>query len=208
VIEDFLRSGPVMPVVTLEDAADAPEVARALLRGGIQTIELTLRTPAGLDAIAAIARQVPEIRVGAGTVRSVADLEAATTAGAAFAVSPGATPQLLEAGRRASIPLLPGVATASELLLGTAAGYRCFKFFPAASSGGPEAIRALAAPFPEVRFCPTGGITLETAPSYLKLEAVLCVGASWLAPSETVRARDFHRIESLARAATQKLRRA
>jgi 2-dehydro-3-deoxyphosphogluconate aldolase/(4S)-4-hydroxy-2-oxoglutarate aldolase len=208
VIEDFLRRGPVIPVVTLEDAADAPELARALARGGLHTIELTLRTAAGLRAIAAIAREVPEVSIGAGTVRTVADLERAAAAGAAFAVSPGATEELLEAGREASIPLLPGVATASELLMAASYGYHCFKFFPAATSGGADAIRALSAPFPEARFCPTGGITLESAPEYLKLAVVLCVGASWLAPAEALRARDWNRIERLARDATQKLRRA
>jgi 2-dehydro-3-deoxyphosphogluconate aldolase / (4S)-4-hydroxy-2-oxoglutarate aldolase len=208
VIEDLLRRGPVVPVVTLDDAADAPELARAFARGGIHTIELTLRTAAGLRAIASIAREVPEVRVGAGTVRSVPDLERAAAAGAAFAVSPGSTADLLEAGREGSLPFLPGIATASELLLAASYGYHCFKFFPAATSGGPDAIRALSAPFPEARFCPTGGITLESAPDYLKLQAVLCVGASWLAPTEVVRARDWNRIEALAREATRALRRA
>jgi 2-dehydro-3-deoxyphosphogluconate aldolase / (4S)-4-hydroxy-2-oxoglutarate aldolase len=207
-IEDLLRRGPVLPVVTLDDAADATDLARALARGGIHTVELTLRTAAGLEAIAAIAREVPEVSVGAGTVRSVADLGRAAAAGAAFAVSPGSTAELLEAGRSASIPFLPGVATASELLLAASYGYQCFKFFPAATSGGPDAIRGLTAPFPEARFCPTGGITLESAPSYLQLPAVLCVGGSWLAPAEALHARDFGRIEALAREAVQKLRRA
>ena len=150
---------------------------------------------------------MPEVSIGAGTVRSVTDLERAAAAGAAFAVTPGSTAGLLEAGREASIPLLPGVATASELLLAASYGYRCFKFFPAATSGGPDAIRALSAPFPEARFCPTGGITLESAPAYLKVAAVICVGASWLAPAEALRTRDWSLIERLAREATQKLRR-
>ncbi len=201
-----MRRGPVVPVVTLDEAADAPAVARAFARGGIHTIELTLRTPASLEAIAAIARDVPEVKVGAGTVRSLADLERAAAAGAAFAVSPGSTAELLEAGRNASLPLLPGIATASELLLGASFGYRCFKFFPAAASGGPDAIRALTAPFPEALFCPTGGITLQSAAAYLALPAVLCVGASWLAPADALRARDWKRIETLAREAMQTLR--
>ncbi len=206
-IEDILRRAPVIPVVTLEDAGDAQELARAFVRAGIRTIELTLRTPAGLHAIAAISREIPELIVGAGTVRTAADREAAAAAGAAFAVSPGCTASLLEAARDASIPFLPGVATASELLLGASFGYRCFKFFPASTSGGPDAIRALSAPFPEARFCPTGGITLESAPAYLALPAVVCVGASWLAPAEALRAREWNRIEMLAREAMQKLSR-
>jgi 2-dehydro-3-deoxyphosphogluconate aldolase / (4S)-4-hydroxy-2-oxoglutarate aldolase len=207
VIEQILRRSTVIPVVTLEDAAGAPELARAFVRGGIRTLELTLRTPAGLRAIADIAREVGEVSIGAGTVRSVADLQAAADAGAAFAVSPGATAELLEAGRHASIPYLPGIATASELMLGMSHGYRCFKFFPASASGGPETITAFAAPFPDALFCPTGGVTLETAPRYLQIPSVLCVGASWLAPADALRAHDWSRIEALARAAMQRLNR-
>jgi 2-dehydro-3-deoxyphosphogluconate aldolase / (4S)-4-hydroxy-2-oxoglutarate aldolase len=207
VIEQILRRSTVIPVVTLEDAAGATELARAFVRGGIRTLELTLRTPAGLRAIADIAREVGEVRIGAGTVRSVADLQAAADAGAAFAVSPGTSAELLEAGRRASIPYLPGIATASELMLGMSHGYQCFKFFPASTSGGPEAIKALAAPFPDAFFCPTGGVTLESAPRYLQVPSVLCVGASWLAPADALRARDWSRIEALARDATQRLTR-
>ena len=197
-IAQMLRLSPVMPVATIEDATVAVDLARALVRGGIRAIEVTLRTPTALQSIKAIASQVPEICVGAGTVLSEADLTAATQAGASFAISPGATPALLEAGTRARIPYLPAVATSSELMVGLAAGYECFKFFPAGSSGGVATLKAFAGPFPQARFCPTGGITAETAVSFLALSNVLCVGGSWLMPADAVAARDWKRIEMLA----------
>jgi len=197
-IERVLRLSPVMPVVTLHDAGLAAELARALVRGGIRVIEVTLRTPAGLRAIESIATQVPEISVGAGTVLSIADLHAAANAGAAFAISPGATPTLLAGGAAGPIPYIPAVATASELMSGVGAGYRFFKFFPATAAGGIPMLKALGAPFPEVRFCPTGGITQDTARSFLELANVLCVGGSWLTPPEALQSRDWSHIESLA----------
>jgi 2-dehydro-3-deoxyphosphogluconate aldolase / (4S)-4-hydroxy-2-oxoglutarate aldolase len=197
-IEEFLRLSPVMPVVTIEDAATAPELARAFMRGGIRVIEVTLRTPAGLRAIEAIARAETGICVGAGTVLSVADLHAAAAAGAAFAISPGSTPTLLAAGLVSSIPYLPAVATASELMSGVAAGYQCFKFFPAAPAGGVAMLKAFAGPFPSARFCPTGGITQATVMSYLELPNVLCAGGSWLTPADALVARDWATIEALA----------
>jgi 2-dehydro-3-deoxyphosphogluconate aldolase / (4S)-4-hydroxy-2-oxoglutarate aldolase len=197
-IEEFLRMSPVMPVVTIEDARIAPDLARAFVRGGIRVIEVTLRTPAALKAIEAIARSEPDVRVGAGTVLSKADLDASAKAGAAFAISPGATPQLLEAGQRSSIPYLPAIATASELMSGLAAGYRCFKFFPAGAAGGVAMLKSFAGPFPDARFCPTGGITQETVRSYLDLTNVLCAGGSWLTPTDALAARDWTRIEALA----------
>ena len=200
-IERFLRLSPVMPVVTIEDAQIAPDLARAFVRGGIRVIEVTLRTPAGLSAIEAISRAEPDIRVGAGTVLSVADLKAAANAGAAFAISPGSTPTLLEAGRNASIPYLPAVATASELMSGLAAGYQFFKFFPAVAAGGIPMLESFAGPFPEARFCPTGGITQSTVGSYLALSNVLCAGGSWLSPADALAAHDWARIEALAAAA-------
>lgn len=198
IVERLLRLSPVMPVVTLQDATVAADLARALVRGGIRVIEVTLRTPAGLKAIERIAAEVPEISVGAGTVLSIADLHAAASAGAAFAISPGATPTLLAGAATGPIPYIPAVATASELMTGVTAGYRCFKFFPATAAGGVPLLKALAAPFPEARFCPTGGITQETARSFLELPNVLCVGGSWLAPAESLQSRDWSRIESLA----------
>jgi 2-dehydro-3-deoxyphosphogluconate aldolase/(4S)-4-hydroxy-2-oxoglutarate aldolase len=200
-IEPFLRLSPVMPVVVIEDADTAPDLARALLRGGIRVIEVTLRTSAALRAIEAIARAAPDIAVGAGTVLSVADLQAAVNAGATFAISPGSTPALLEAGRNAAIPYLPAVATASEVMIGLAAGYRCFKFFPAGAAGGIPMLKSFAGPFPEARFCPTGGITQSTVRSYLELPNVLCAGGSWLSPADALASRDWARIEALAAAA-------
>jgi 2-dehydro-3-deoxyphosphogluconate aldolase/(4S)-4-hydroxy-2-oxoglutarate aldolase len=197
-IEQILRLSPVMPVVTIDDATFAGDLARALVRGGIKSIEVTLRTPVALKAIEVIARAVPEICVGAGTVLSIDDLRAAEQAGATFAISPGATPALLDAGAKSGIPYLPAVATASELMVGLSAGYKFFKFFPAAVAGGVAALKAIAGPFPDVRFCPTGGITVESATSYLALKNVLCVGGSWLTPSDLLAARDWVQIETLA----------
>lgn len=197
-IEGFLRLSAVMPVVTIEDAGIAVDLARALVRGGIRVIEVTLRTPAALRAIEAIARAEPDIAVGAGTVLSIPDLHAAADAGAAFAISPGSTPALLEAGRIASIPYLPAVATASELMNGLAAGYQFFKFFPAGAAGGIPMLKSFSGPFPDARFCPTGGITQDTVKSYLELPNVLCAGGSWLSPADALAARDWTRIEMLA----------
>lgn len=197
-IEEFLRLSPVMPVVTIDDAAIAVDLARAYVRGGIRVIEVTLRTPAALQAIAAIARAETGICVGAGTVLSAADLQASADAGAAFAISPGATAALLDAGQKGPIPYLPAVATASELMNGLAAGYHCFKFFPAGAAGGIPMLKSFAGPFAHARFCPTGGITQETVKSYLDLPNVLCAGGSWLSPADALAARDWGRIEMLA----------
>jgi 2-dehydro-3-deoxyphosphogluconate aldolase / (4S)-4-hydroxy-2-oxoglutarate aldolase len=197
-IEHFLRLSPVMPVVTIEDADIAADLARAFLRGGIRVVEVTLRTPAALRAIEQMARAVPEVTVGAGTVLTVADLHAAASAGATFAISPGATPTLLAAGTIGPIPYLPAVATASELMAGLAAGYRCFKFFPAGPAGGIPMLKAFAGPFPDARFCPTGGITQESVKTWLDLPNVLCAGGSWLSPADALAARDWGRIEALA----------
>ena len=203
-IERILRLSPVMPVVVIDEPAIAPDLARALLAGGLRTIEVTLRTAAALGAIEAIAREVPGIAVGAGTVLSVEDLRAAADAGATFAISPGATPALLEAGVHAPIPYLPAVATASELMQGLAHGYHCFKFFPAGAAGGTALLKSFAGPFPQARFCPTGGITQETVGTYLALPNVLCAGGSWLSPPEALAARDWARIEALAARAARR----
>jgi 2-dehydro-3-deoxyphosphogluconate aldolase / (4S)-4-hydroxy-2-oxoglutarate aldolase len=197
-IEKFLRLSPVMPVVTFTDSAVAADVARALVRGGIRVIEVTLRTPVALQAMESIARSVPEITVGAGTVCSLADLKASAEAGAAFAISPGATPALLTAGASGPIPYLPAVATASELMAGLAAGYHFFKFFPAVAAGGIPMLNALGGPFPAARFCPTGGLTQDSVKSYLDLPNVLCAGASWLTPAEAMNRKDWGLIEALA----------
>ena len=197
-IEPMLRLSPVMPVVVIEDPAVAPDLARALLRGGLRVIEVTLRTAGALRALEAIARAVPDIAVGAGTVLSIEDLRAAANAGATFAISPGATVALLEAGAHGPIPYLPAIATASELMAGLTHGYHCFKFFPAALAGGAAMLKAFAGPFPQARFCPTGGITQDTVRAYLDLPNVLCAGGSWLSPADAVAARDWKRIEALA----------
>ena len=196
--ERILRLSPVMPVVVIEEAGIAPELARAFLRGGIRVLEITLRTSAALAAIEAIARNVPEIAVGAGTVLSTDDLGAAASAGATFAISPGATPALLAAAAARPIPYKPAVAMASELMVGLAHGYHCFKFFPASAAGGTAMLKAFAGPFPQARFCPTGGITQESVKSYLELGNVLCAGGSWLSPADALAARDWKRIEALA----------
>jgi 2-dehydro-3-deoxyphosphogluconate aldolase/(4S)-4-hydroxy-2-oxoglutarate aldolase len=201
-IDDILQAGPVMPVVVIDDAANAVPLARALVAGGIRAIEITLRTGAALDAVRAIARDVPDAIPGVGTALTGADVLAALEAGAKFIVSPGATPALLEAAIGSGLPFLPGVATASELMAGTAAGLSAFKFFPAAQAGGVEGLKALGGPFPHARFCPTGGVTAANAAAYLALSNVACVGGSWLAPRETIAAGDFVKIEALARAAS------
>jgi 2-dehydro-3-deoxyphosphogluconate aldolase/(4S)-4-hydroxy-2-oxoglutarate aldolase len=200
-IAEILRLSPVMPVVTIEDAATAAELARALVRGGIRVIEVTLRTPQALRAIEIIAAKVPDICVGAGTVMSQKDLGSAANAGATFAISPGATRELLEAGATFRIPYLPAVGTASELMTALAAGYSHFKLFPANVVGGIGALKAFYGPFPEARFCPTGGVSLQTAGSYLELPNVLCVGGSWLTPGDAVKAGDWGKIEAFAREA-------
>jgi 2-dehydro-3-deoxyphosphogluconate aldolase/(4S)-4-hydroxy-2-oxoglutarate aldolase len=164
-------------------------------------VEITLRTPAGLEAVRAAAAEAPEAVVGAGTCLTEADLDAAHQAGAAFAVSPGAPPALLEHARDLRLPYLPGVATPTELMAGLECGYRMFKFFPAVPAGGLAYLKALAGPFPTVRFCPTGGITLQTARDFLALKTVPCLGGSWLAPDEAVVHGDWGRIEALAREA-------
>jgi 2-dehydro-3-deoxyphosphogluconate aldolase/(4S)-4-hydroxy-2-oxoglutarate aldolase len=200
--EDVLNLSPVMPVVVIDDAEHAEQLARVLLASGINTIEITLRTPAALDAIRVIAKSAPEMVVGAGTVLNVDDLEAATEAGARYALSPGGTPRLMKAARKGPlIPFIPGVATSSEIMRGLDLGYTCFKFFPAEQLGGVAALKALAGPLPAAKFCPTGGITSEKAPAYLALSNVLCVGGSWIAPADKIKASDWTGIEATAKQA-------
>jgi len=178
-------------------------LARALCAGGLRVLEITLRSDIALAAITEIARAVPEAIVGAGTVLSPTHLQQVIAAGARFAISPGATPELLAAGKTSAIPLLPGIATASEIMVGLSAGYTHFKFFPAESSGGINAIKSFAGPFKGVRFCPTGGIDAALAPHYLKLENVITVGGSWMAPNALIAAKDWAAITELARACTR-----
>ena len=193
-----LALAPVVPVVVLESLAHAVPVARALVAGGLPVIELTLRTPVALDAIRAITAEVPEIVVGAGTVTSPGQAAAAAEAGSQFLVSPGATPALLAGMRDTGLPFLPGTATVSEALLALEAGCTELKFFPAEASGGAAYLKALASVVPAARFCPTGGITAATAPTYLSLANVGCVGGSWLTPADALAAGDWARVERLA----------
>ncbi len=200
-IEPMLRLAPVVPVLVIEDRQTAVPLARALVAGGLPLLEITLRTSQALAVIEAIAAEVEGAVVGAGTVLTPAQLHAAAAAGARFAVSPGATEDLLDAAADGAVPLLPGTATPSDVMRLLGRGYRCMKFFPAGPAGGPAYLEALASPLPEARFCPTGGINAATAPAYLALPNVLCVGGSWVAPKDAVLAGDWARIEALARAA-------
>ncbi|MBM9621879.1 bifunctional 4-hydroxy-2-oxoglutarate aldolase/2-dehydro-3-deoxy-phosphogluconate aldolase [Streptomyces zhihengii] len=195
-----LGLAPVLPVVVIDDAADAVPLARALVAGGLPAIEVTLRTPAALDAIRAIASEVPEAVVGAGTVISPRTVEDAAAAGARFLVSPGWTDALLDAMRASGLPFLPGVSTASEVVALLERGVHEMKFFPAEAAGGTAYLKSLAGPLPQARFCPTGGITPATAPAYLALPNVACVGGSWLLPPDVLAAKDWGRVEALARA--------
>ncbi len=198
---ELSRHGPVIPVIVIDDVEDAVPLAQALVDGGVRVLEVTLRTPAALRCIEAIARAVPGAIVGAGTLRSAADAQAAFDAGSRFAVSPGYTAALGAACRAIGLPLLPGVATAGEAMAAGADGLRFLKFFPATAAGGIPMLKALAGPFPDVVFCPTGGITLQTAPDYLALPNVRVCGGSWLTPADAVAAKDWPRITRLAREA-------
>ncbi|MEW9529329.1 bifunctional 4-hydroxy-2-oxoglutarate aldolase/2-dehydro-3-deoxy-phosphogluconate aldolase [Microbispora sp. NPDC049125] len=194
----LLDLSPVIPVVVVDDAATAVPLARALVAGGLPAIEVTLRTSAALDAIRRIAAEVPGAVVGAGTVRTVDDVKAVVEAGARFLVSPGTTPALLATMLASGVPFLPGVATATEAMTLAERGVREMKFFPAEAAGGVAYLKSLRGPMPDVRFCPTGGITPSNAPSYLALANVGCVGGSWLTPADALAAGDYKRIEALA----------
>lgn len=197
----LLDLAPVLPVVVIEDAADAVPLARALVAGGLPAIEVTLRTPAALEALRAIADEVPGAVVGAGTVLTPGQVKECVAAGARFLVSPGWTDLLLEAMQGSGVPFLPGVSTTSEVVALLERGVREMKFFPAQAAGGTAYLRALAGPLPQARFCPTGGIGIDSAPDYLALPNVGCVGGSWMIPADAVAARDWGRIEALARGA-------
>ena len=199
--ESVLDLVPVVPVVVLDDLDAAVPVARALVAGGLPVIELTLRTPVALDAIRAIADEVPEITIGAGTIVEPHQAKEAADAGASFLVSPGATPTLLGAMRDTGLPFLPGTATVSEVLAALERGCTELKFFPAEQSGGAAFLKSISAVVPVARFCPTGGITATTAPTYLALPNVGCVGGSWITPADAVRAGDWDRVSVLAREA-------
>jgi len=195
---DLLSLVPVVPVVVIEDLAHAVPVARALVEGGLPAIELTLRTPVALEAVRAIADEVPEIALGVGTVVTPDQAAASAAAGASFLVSPGATPSLLAAMADTGLPFLAGTSTASEVLAVLEAGFTSMKFFPAEAAGGVPMLSSLAGPLPQARFCPTGGITAASAPAYLALPNVGCVGGSWLTPKDALAAKDWDRVRRLA----------
>lgn len=196
------KGAPVIPVLTIECVADAVPLARALVKGGLPVLEITLRTEAALEALRLIAREVQGAVVGAGTVLNTGQLTQATQAGAQFVVSPGCTPALAQAVKASGMPFLPGVQTVSEAMALTEQGFRLLKFFPADTSGGLGWLKAVAAPLAGLRFCPTGGVNAETAPAYLALGNVACVGGSWVTPKEAVAAGDWARVERLAAAAS------
>ena len=204
-IQALFRKARIMPVVTIETADQAVPLAHALLEGGLAAIEVTLRTPAGLPGIEAIARHVPQMAVGAGTVLSPADLHSVAGAGASFALSPGSTHDLLAAAQTSSIPFVPGVATASEVMAVLAAGLTTMKLFPASMVGGVPMLRALAGPLSEAMFCPTGGVSLDNAAAYLAEPNVLCVGGTWIAPLDLIRAGNWAEITARAAAAVAAL---
>ena len=201
-INDIVRAGPVVPVLQFDNIEQGEQVSRALLAGGVRVLEITLRTPAAMDVIRHVAGLSDELIVGVGTLTRPEEMARAVAAGARFGVSPGYTPALGAAARAAGLPLLPGVVTPSDILAALADGYDTVKFFPAEPSGGVPMLKALYGPFRDVRFCPTGGISAESAPSYLAQPNVVCVGGSWLTPKALVDAKDWDGITRLARAAS------
>ena len=199
---ELVNYGPVIPVIVINQLEDAVPMAQALVDGGVRVLEVTLRTSIALKCMEAIARSVPGAILGAGTVRSIADAQAAKDVGCSFAVSPGYTSAIGQACRNIGLPLLPGTATGSEVMQANADGYFFLKFFPAMQAGGIPMLKALAGPFTDVVFCPTGGITLETAPQFLALPNVKVCGGSWLTPADAVASKDWARITKLAKEAS------
>jgi 2-dehydro-3-deoxyphosphogluconate aldolase/(4S)-4-hydroxy-2-oxoglutarate aldolase len=198
---EVLNAGPVVPVIVIKKIEHAVPLAHALLKGGIKVLEITLRSEVAVEAIRLVSREVPEALVGAGTVASLEDLKAVTEAGAVFALSPGMTPRLLTAANQGPIGLIPGISTASELMLGMELGYSEFKFFPAEAAGGVRTIKSIGGPFPQITFCPTGGISEKNYNDYLALDNVACVGGSWIVPSQSIETEDWDTITELAKKA-------
>jgi 2-dehydro-3-deoxyphosphogluconate aldolase / (4S)-4-hydroxy-2-oxoglutarate aldolase len=196
---DILKKAPVIPVLTIDSLDDAVPLARALTKGGLNVLEITLRTKVALDAIAAIRKAIPDAIVGAGTLTRAEDFALADDAGAQFGVSPGLTGELITASGNVDFPLLPGAMTPSEVIAARNLGFTALKLFPAEQAGGIAMLKALSAPIPDVIFCPTGGITRNTAPDFLALKNVACVGGSWVAPKDKIAAEDWAAIEALAR---------
>lgn len=195
---EILEKGPVIPVMVIKRSEHAVPLARALVAGGIRVLEIVLRTSSAIDAIKSISTEVPEAITGAGTVLNAHDLAAVTEAGASFAISPGLTPALLSAANKGTIPLIPGIATVSELMMGIEQGYTTFKFFPAEAAGGIKMLKSIGGPFPQIRFCPTGGISAKNYREYLQLPNVLCVGGSWIVPSDLIDNEDWQGITRMA----------
>ena len=200
---DVMNAGKVVPVLVFKKLEHAVPVAEALMEGGVNVLEITLRTEWAVDAIELISQKLPEAITGAGTVINAQQLQAVENAGAKFAISPGLTPGLLEAANKSKTALIPGIATISELMLGIEHGYDCFKFFPAEANGGVNALKSIGGPFPHINFCPTGGISPTNLKDYLALPNVRCAGGSWLVPQDAVEAGDWKRITELAKAASQ-----
>ncbi|MEQ1622795.1 MAG: bifunctional 4-hydroxy-2-oxoglutarate aldolase/2-dehydro-3-deoxy-phosphogluconate aldolase [Methylococcales bacterium] len=199
--KDVLHTSPVMPVMVIQNLDDAVPLAKALVAGGIRVLEITLRTPVALDAIRLISQEVKDAVVGVGTIITPEQLKAAEDAGAVFAISPGLTPTILAAAQKSGIALIPGISSISELMLGMEYGLDHFKFFPAEAAGGIPMLKSIAGPIPQVTFCPTGGISPENYQDYLKLSNVACVGGSWLAPADVVKAKNWDKVTELAKLA-------
>ncbi len=199
---EVMRIGPVIPVIVIDELAQAVPLARALVAGGVRVLEVTLRTAPALEAIRLIARDVPDAIVGVGTLTRPQDFKDALDAGAQFGVSPGLTPAMIQAAHETKLPLLPGVMTPSDVIAARLAGFSELKLFPAQQAGGIGMLKALGGPFPDVTFCPTGGVSAENAPDFLALPNVACVGGSWLAPKAAVNAGDWDRITALAKEAS------
>ena len=199
---EVMRTGPVIPVIAIEDLAHAGPLAKALVAGGVRVLEVTLRTAAGLDSIRAIAREVPDAIIGVGTLTRPEEFAKAVEAGARFGVSPGLTPTMIQAAHETGLPLLPGVMTPSDVIAARLAGFSQLKLFPAQQAGGIGMLKALGGPFPDVMFCPTGGVSVENAPDFLALPNVACVGGSWLVPKAAITAGDWGKITTLAKEAS------
>lgn len=201
----LFSQGPVVPVIVINDLADAVPMAKALVAGGLRVLEVTLRTPVAIDAIRLLSQEVPEAIVGAGTVTNAEQLQLCIDAGAQFAISPGMTRELLQAGKDSTIPLIPGIASISELMEGLALGYTHFKFFPAEAAGGVKTLKSIHGPFSEVRFCPTGGINESNFLDYLALPNVHCVGGSWVLPADAIKAGNWQEITRLCQETIQQV---
>ncbi len=197
--QDIFNRSPIVPVMVINKIEDAVPLAKALVAGGISVLEVTLRTSCALEAITKIAKEVPEALVGAGTILNEEQLQQAVDAGAQFVITPGATPSLLKAAMAGTVPLIPGVASISEVMTGMSLGYTNFKFFPAEASGGVNALKAFSGPLADIRFCPTGGITPSSYKDYLALKNVDCIGGSWIAPTDAMEQGDWARITQLCK---------